>query len=184
MTALDRLLQAWRIRKAIPHIPRGARLLDIGAADASLFRAIPHLREYVGVEPNLLADCQLAANARLVRGFFPDCDLGDEQFDCITMLAVLEHIPLKKQPELAKECARRLKRNGRLIATVPSRRVDPILTILSRIRLIHGIALEQHYGYDVNAAPQLIASAGFRLVKHAHFQVGLNNLFVFVRDGD
>ena len=53
MTPLDRLIQRIRIRKALPHIPRGGRLLDVGCADGSLIRAAAgRVRDAVGIDPD------------------------------------------------------------------------------------------------------------------------------------
>lgn len=182
MTTLDRFIQSWRIRKAKPYIHPGSRLLDIGASDAPLLRKVPHVGAYIGVDPDLPGDRQLAPNARLIKGFFPECLSGEEQFDCITMLAVLEHIPTSQQGKMASDCAAHLKPGGYLVVTAPSPLVDRILAVLKWLRLIDGMALEEHYGYDVKATPRLFCSAGFRMVRNRRFQLGLNNLFVFVRE--
>jgi len=182
MTPLDRFIQSWRIRKAKPYIQPGSRLLDIGASDAPLFKSVSHVGTYVGVDPDLGTGRQLAPNARLVKGFFPDCIQGEAPFDCITMLAVLEHIPLEMQPKMAADCAAYLKSGGYLVVTAPSPFVDRILAVLKTLRLIHGMALEEHYGYDVNATPQLFSTAGFQLIRKSRFQLGLNNLFIFTKE--
>jgi hypothetical protein len=66
-----------------------------------------------------------------------------------------------------------------LIITVPSPRVDDILKVMKAVRLIDGMSLEQHYGYDITQTPALFCSAGFTLLKAKKFQFGLNNLFAF-----
>ncbi|HEY3097315.1 MAG TPA: methyltransferase domain-containing protein, partial [Methylomirabilota bacterium] len=71
MTPLDRLIQRLRIRKALPYIPAGGRLLDIGCADGALMRAAgDRVHDAVGIDPD-------APEGRgLVRGSFPQ-DLRD-----------------------------------------------------------------------------------------------------------
>jgi 2-polyprenyl-3-methyl-5-hydroxy-6-metoxy-1,4-benzoquinol methylase len=181
MKIVDRLLQSWRIRKAGKYIAPGARMLDIGAADGPLFRQITHVGSYVGIDPDLPADRQLALNARLTKGLFPECIKGEQPFYCITMLAVLEHIPSTQQPKLAVDCATHLRPGGYLVITAPSPAVDWILSVLKWLRVIDGMSLEEHYGFDVRRTPELFRSAGFQLLHNARFQLGLNNLFVFVR---
>src|SRR5262249_5180958 len=100
-------------------------------------------------------------------------------FDAITMLAVMEHIPLDQQAPLAQGCFRYLRPGGRLILTVPSALVDPILNVLRALRLIHGMSLEEHYGFDASQTPAIFRAAGLELVTARKFQLGLNNLFVF-----
>jgi hypothetical protein len=115
----------------------------------------------------------------LIAGRFPE-DLPDPRpFDAITMLAVLEHVKPEQQSQLAKHCARFLKPEGCLIITVPSPKVDRILSLLKLLRLINGMSLEQHYGFDASQTPSIFAVDGLTLVKSAKFQLGLNNLFVF-----
>lgn len=118
--------------------------------------------------------------ARLFPGSFPDdlpADVGT--FDAITMLAVLEHIPLERQAALAESCRRFLRDRGRLVISVPSALVDPILDGLKGLRLIDGMSLEEHFGFEVDSTPRIFGQ--FHLLKRERFQLGLNNLFVFER---
>jgi len=100
------------------------------------------------------------------------------------MLAVLEHFPPAQYGELRRGCVKFLKPGGRLIITVPSPAVDHILSMLKFLRLIDGMSLEEHHGYDVNQTPAIFPAEDFRLLKRATFQLGLNNLFVFERIED
>jgi 2-polyprenyl-3-methyl-5-hydroxy-6-metoxy-1,4-benzoquinol methylase len=179
MKAIDRLLQRWRISKARPYVPPGARLLDIGCADGELFRRIANVVEGIGLDPDLPEQMPPLANAVLLRGLFPEALPDRRPFDVITLLAVLEHVPPQAQPSLALECARHLKPGGHLIITVPSPFVDHILAVLRFLRLIHGMALEQHYGYDPRQTATLFAVGGLALICARRFQLGLNHLFVF-----
>jgi len=179
MKAIDRLLQRWRISKVKPYVAPGSRLLDIGCADGELFRRISSVGEGVGVDPDLATRTAPLPNAVLVKGLFPR-DLPDHRpFDVITLLAVIEHVPPEAQRALALECADHLKPGGHLVVTVPSPFVDYILAALKWLRLIHGMALEQHYGYDPGQTATLFAVGGLELIRARRFQLGLNNLFVF-----
>lgn len=179
MKPLDRLLQRWRIVKAAPYIPVGARVLDIGCADGALFRRLrSRIREGVGVDPGLSVAYE-EGPYRLIAGRFPDDVPAAEPFDIITMLAVVEHIPLEQLPRVAQRCSALLKSGGRLILTVPSPLVDHLLEILKRLHLLDGMELEEHTGFDVRQTPSLFSTAGLRLVMAKPFQLGLNHLFVF-----
>jgi SAM-dependent methyltransferase len=184
MNALDRWIQAWRIRQAIRFVPPAARVLDVGCDDGALFRALgPRLREGVGLDPAL--DRDVAADGyRLFAGSFP-ADAPDEPgaFDAVTMLAVLEHVPTDEQDAVAAGAYRLLRPGGRFILTVPSPAVDTLLDVLIKLRLLHGMEAEQHYGFTPGAVEPLGAAAGFRLVRHSTFQARLNHLFVFERPG-
>jgi ubiquinone/menaquinone biosynthesis C-methylase UbiE len=176
MTKLDVLIQRQRIKKIKPFIHPGAAVLDIGCGDGALFKQISHIAG-VGIDPTLPSSLDLP-NAKLVSGKFPDdVPQRSEKFDCVTMLAVLEHLPPSVQSELGESCYRVLKPKGKVIVTVPSRRTDVVLAALKRLRLIHGMSLEEHYGYDVKETPRLFPS--FKLISRKTFQLGFNNLFVF-----
>ncbi len=182
MTVLDRVLQRWRIRKALPFIPAGARLLDIGSSDGTLFHiARSRIGGGLGIDPTLKSSQQMGA-VQLIGGFFPNDMPAVEPFDVITMLAVLEHFPQSQYGQLKTGCAQYLKPGGHIVITVPSPTVDLILTWLKRLRLIHGMSLEEHHGYEVEQTGKIFAPSEFQLVRHEKFQLGLNNLFVFQRN--
>lgn len=177
MTWLDNSIQRWRIRVAGSSIPANGRVLDIGTSDGALFRTLKRIGDGIGIDPETTP--QSFGKIQLVRGFFPQ-DLPDQRpFDAITLLAVLEHIPPESQRALARNCSLHLRPGGRLITTVPSPSTDHLLTALKRLKLIHGMSLEQHYGYDAKQTPNIFGAAGFQLICYRKFQIGFNNLFVF-----
>ena len=184
MKSVDRLLQWWRNAKARPYIACGARVLDVGCGDGALFRQLkPLIGEGVGIDPTLRRSVD-REDYRLIAGWFPD-DLPDERpFDVITMLAVLEHVPPARQPRLAQACRRLLKEGGYLVITVPAPSADHVLRLLQWMRLIDGMSLEQHYGFDPKTAPAIFCAEGLALVKFEKFQLGFNNLLVFKRTAE
>ena len=112
-------------------------------------------------------------------GSFPKEVEGEAPFDVITLLAVLEHIPEAHQSRFAEQIAGHLAKGGHLVITVPSPRVDAILDRMRALKLIDGMALEQHYGFHADSTPDLFRAAGLQLTTWKRFQLGLNNLFVF-----
>lgn len=179
MKALDRILQRWRIAKVRPFIPENARVLDIGCGDGALFRFCERkIRAGIGIDPTLEVSTQ-HSRFQLIAGKFPEDLPAGEPFDVITLLAVLEHVPAAKKPTLAAHCAGLLAPGGRVLLTVPSPRVDVILAWLRRWRLIDGMSLEEHHGFDPRGTPVIFERAGFKLQTWRTFQLGLNNLFVF-----
>jgi 2-polyprenyl-3-methyl-5-hydroxy-6-metoxy-1,4-benzoquinol methylase len=181
MTWLDHFLQSWRITKAARQIPDGARVLDIGSADGALFQQLDQrIAGGLGIDPTLKASTSRGA-IPLIAGFFPADMPPTDPFDVITMLAVLEHFPEAEYVALRDACRRFLKVGGRLVVTVPSPVVDNILKILKKLRLIDGMSLEEHHGYEVQKTAGVFSAPMFRMLTHKTFQFGLNNLFVFER---
>ena len=182
MTGLDRFIQRLRIREAARYLRPGMRVLDIGCADGALADQVPGL-DYVGLDPALppsLATHGLTGvGRRLVRGHFPDDVPAGPPFDAITLLAVLEHLDDGEQARLARGCADKLRPGGLLIVTVPAPIVDRILDVLMFLRLVDGMATEEHHGFDVARTPSVFGQAGLVCTVQRRFELGLNHLFVF-----
>ena len=181
MKALDRVLQRWRIAKAAPHIPRDARVLDVGCADGALFVQLgKRIAGGVGIDP-ALGTVLPREGVRYVRGTFPDDLDADERFDAVTMLAVFEHLADDAQAAAVSASGRALRPDGVLVMTVPEPRVDQLVHLLARFGLVAGMALHEHHGFEAARTPVIVGSGPFDLVRHERFQLGLNNLFVFRR---
>ena len=180
MKALDRYLRDVRIRKAGKFVQQGDVVVDVGCADGTMFERWRGVIEYGhGVDP-ILEGSEQHPGYTLHGGLFPQA-LPPVQCNLITMLAVLEHIPPVEQEKLAASCHELLEPGGRIVITVPSPRVDDILELLGKLRLIDGMSVEEHYGFDPTRVPEIFPAPGFRLLTSKRFQLGLNNLFVFER---
>jgi Methyltransferase domain len=180
LRSLDRYLRDVRIAKARPFVKQGDVVVDVGCADGAMFeRWSATISHGYGIDPTLTERSE-GPNYGLHPGAFPD-DLPAVRCDVITMLAVLEHVPLAAQPSLADACHEMLNPGGRVVITVPSPRVDDILAVLTRFRLVDGMSLEEHYGFEPGRTEAVFAAPRFRLARRRRFQLGLNNLFVFER---
>ena len=158
-------------------IPRGARVLDVGCHRGEFLRGLGrHIGSGVGLDP--LAPDLSGPRWTLLRDRFPSSvPIPSDSFDVVVMLATLEHI-LNKD-ELVQECFRVLRPGSRVVITVPSLLVDPIVFFLTRIGLTDGMSLEEHHGFDPLETQRLFIRHGFQLVRWREFQFGLNHLFVF-----
>ncbi|PWI31333.1 hypothetical protein DI383_01290 [Flavobacteriaceae bacterium LYZ1037] len=180
MKFLDRFLRDWRIQKCMPFVRTNDKVLDIGCFDGHLFEKLKFksIQNSIGLDP-LLTEIIEKDNYTLIPGVFPDNLPANKKFNCIIMLAVIEHIPRETQKQINEDFYKVLEKEGRVIITVPSPFVDHILWILAKLRLIDGMSLDEHYGFKIEELPQLFESHKYKLVKQKKFQLGLNNLFVF-----
>jgi SAM-dependent methyltransferase len=130
----------------------------------------------LGIDP--LAKPHKGSNYQILTSFFTDpAPFPDASFDSIVLLATLEHI--REKAPLARECFRLLRPGGRVIITVPSPAVDHIVHFLCRLRLLDGMSLDEHHGFDPGATAGVFGQCGFTLEFSRKFQFGLNHLFVF-----
>lgn len=161
---------------------QGDVVVDVGCADGVMFERWAGLIAYgYGVDP-ILEGTREQPGYALYPGFFPEA-LPPIKCDVITMLAVLEHVPPDRQTDLPPACHQILNPGGRIAITVPSPRVDDILRMLIPLRLVDGMSVHEHYGFDAENTVQIFAGPLFRLIHRRTFQMGLNNLFVFERTG-
>jgi SAM-dependent methyltransferase len=186
VTWVDRYGRRLRLEHARPFIERGARVLDIGCGDGTLFQEFDDLiATGVGIDPD--APPTTGSRFVFVRGVYPD-DMHDDgsSFDALVGLAVLEHLTSSQQAAMASACFRDLRPGGRLILTVPSAAVDPILHVIRRVGLgdRKTMHLHEHHGFKVSETPQIFERVGFILITRRHFELRLNNLFVFTKPGD
>ena len=145
-----------------------------------MLKAANKISKGIGIDP-LCDSGFITGKIELIKGIFPSSFKKPYKFNCITALAVLEHIPADKQGEFFDVCYSLLLANGKLIITVPDAEVDDILQLLKKLRFVNGMNLEQHHKFDSNKTPELAAAAGFKMLLHKHFELRLNNLYVFVK---
>jgi SAM-dependent methyltransferase len=181
MKAFDRWLQTFRFRKASRWIPLGSNVLDVGTSDGALFVHLPDRAVTgIGIDPVLVGESP-RPGVELRLGGFPAAVAHDQAFDAVLMLAVVEHVQPEELRRWAKAVPVLLKPGGRLIVTTPSPKVDHILHLLIRLRVIDGIGAHEHYGFEPKWVPEIFSSDDLVLVHRKRFQFGLNNLFVFER---
>ncbi len=179
MKKIDYLLQGERIRQAKKFIV-GDSLLDIGCHFGELFESILKKRAISGDGIDGVLSKQIEKkNYTLFSGYFPQDFLLKKKYDTITLLAVLEHIPINELEEYPNLLSNYLNPKGRVIITIPSKNVDYILNILLFFRLIHGMDLEHHQDFERSLIKDIFKKNGFILLKEKRFEFGLNILYVF-----
>lgn len=154
------------------------RVLDIGCGQGELFNRIKKIESYVGLDPDL---DKAVDNDKfhLIPGKFPQDFKSNQKFDVIIMLAVLEHLPSSIWEELYNTCKVILEPGGLIIVTVPDPKIDHILSFLLKLKLIDGMKLEEHHGFQPSDTLKIFKPDHFRLKAYKQFQLGLNNLYVF-----
>jgi SAM-dependent methyltransferase len=181
---LDRFLRSWRIRQVRPYIRPGCSVLDVGCHDGALFSALSdRISRGVGLDP-MLESSGARDRFRFIADTFPSDLIGDERFDVITLLAVLEHVEPTELPRWRDACERFLAPEGLVIATVPSPAVDDVLDVLRRFGLVAGMSVDEHHGFDPSGVPSLFSSDSMGLIVRRRFELGMNNLYVFKKTDD
>lgn len=178
MKKMDTFLQEWRYRVVAPYICSGMRVLDVGCFDGSMFAWFADKKiQGLGIDSNVIRNLSLSPHIELVEGRFPEDLPSGQQYDAITMLAVIEHVPADDMVSWVNACSELLVSGGLVLITAPSPFVDKILDVLVFLKIADGMALEEHHGFDPSEIPTVFGEQ-FELVSHKRFQCGLNNLFV------
>ena len=182
---LTRRVGEARLAAALPHVPEGGRVLDVGCGLTDLPGRIP---DYMGADRN--ADVLAAQKRRFPEKDFFEWDIGRgaapaalvarAPFEGILHLAVLEHVP-----EPAAVLARLtplLSPSGRLVATTPHPSGRWPLEAGAALGLLSSHAHDEHERLlgeaDLGDAGR---GAGLALIVYRRFLFGMNQLAVFSR---
>jgi len=107
----------------------------------------------------------------------------DESFDTVTMLAVINHIVQRKQ--VLDECYRVLKKNGRILMTIPYPLVSFLrhkLAIWDKDQTVRGMSEGEVYGFSESEISHMLQSSKFDFMGHKKFALGLNHLYIGVKN--
>ena len=183
MKPLDKFLQRRRTRMALAACPPNAgKILDIGCGeDAWLLQNINAPTRH-GIDP-LLTSAKNRNGIELFPESFPENIESLRRrgpYDAIFALAVFEHLSEAQLAAARQGLPDLLTDGGRLVITLPDPLVDHILEWLKALRLIDGMELHQHHGFQPKEI-LLLNSERLVLSRHRKFQLGLNNLFVFTK---
>jgi len=182
---LTRRVGAVRLAAALPHVPAGARVLDVGCGLTDLPGRWP---EYVGCDRN--PDVLSAQREKFPKRDFFEWDIGRgaapaalqarAPFEGILLLAVLEHVA--DPSAILSRLFPLLSPGGRVIVTTPHPIGRLALEAGAALGLLSSHAHEEHEHLlsrkDLEAAGR---AAGLPLVSYRRFLLGMNQLAVFSR---
>jgi len=166
---VGRKLEQQRINAVWPYL--NGYILDIGCGMNNLVR---HYGNGVGV------DVYDWGNVDLVVENTAQLPFNDAQFNTVTILAALNHIPNRN--EVLLECHRVLTDDGLLILTM----IPPVIsTFWHKIRKPwdvdqneRGMKDKEVYGFTCKQMIEIITGGGFRLKSRKRFMCGINSIYV------
>jgi len=145
---LDKLLRKYRINLVLSYVTPDINICDLGCgANPALLKHLSNIAagKLVGID-------RLVPNSAYTKIELRASDLNQmplpihaEEFDLITMLAVLEH--LNNYHDVIGECSRGLKSGGKLILTTPSPMSKPLLEFLANLGIISYVGVYDHKKY-------------------------------------
>lgn len=183
-TAFDRFVAWCRFRVAAPHIRPGSRVCDLGCGSGAPFLDYVADRLDLGVGIDEYAGRTTNEKVRIFSGDITSAlPLSSEQFDHVTMLAVLEH--LQQPKSVLAEAHRILRPCGSLVLTWPSALVDPLLGVVIRLGMVdQGMHTEQHQPrIPLESLVDMLRHIGFGRIETGTFELGLNNWLVAHKPG-
>lgn len=133
------------------------------------------VKKYIGIDrdvPSLKID-----NIHLIQSTAENMlmHVEEKSVDLIIALAVIEHI--KNPREFIQICNKILKENGHILITTPAPYADPILKLISKLRIINGDEIEEHNIYFTpHSLSKLLESEGFVVISARRFLFGLNGV--------
>lgn len=177
---VDFFIQKLRMGIIERYVEKDCYLLDIGCGYYP--RNIVGLKNKVGKAVGIDREPPPRSPAKNIRLMKYDINkklpFKGGTFDCITMLAVLEHLSHPK--EIVKECRRVLKKGGKLIVTVPSNYSKPVLETLAYLRIISREEISGHLNYfNIKELNMMQKRAGLKMIKSRYYNLHMNILLVY-----
>jgi ubiquinone/menaquinone biosynthesis C-methylase UbiE len=176
---IDKLLYRWRSSKAQPYIKSEIIVVDLGCGTNATFLKKIESKIKAGFGFDLNTD-PTSSSAKIK---VQSCDLNrpidfpDHLTDIVVSFATLEH--LHDYQTYITEMSRILRPEGIAILTTPATIADPILKILSFLRLIDSREIKDHKKYFTkNELEELFRKAGFQNIEVKSFQLGFNQLVI------
>jgi len=177
---IDFFIQKRRIAEIEKYVPRDSCLLDIGCGyyPQNLVSLETKIRKGVGIDRDIPEKSPSGKISFVKYDIERTLPFPGGEFDCITVLAVLEHLEYPR--EIIGECRRILKPGGRIIVTVPSNYSKPLLLVLAGLNLISREEVYSHRHYFSKKELKKLLSDAHFIEKSARFyNLFMNILLVF-----
>ncbi len=174
LTLFEPLFQELRIRRILPHLPRGGVFVDVGCDQPQVLidRVSEEMKTCIGLD--IIVEPHTYKNVKILHQDLKEkIELPSNSADAMTLLAVLEH--MKHPNEIVGECFRILKPGGVLLVTVPSPASKPILDLFAIFGLVRREMIEQHENYfTTERLRALMEETGFSQITVDLFELGCN----------
>jgi SAM-dependent methyltransferase len=174
-------LRTQRANLLIPADMRAGRILDIGCGSFPYFLAHTAFKEKFAVDqlpmPKETATKNQIEFFTLNLNQEPHLPFGDDYFNAVTLLAVVEHLNPDSMALLFKESRRVLKPGGMVILTTPAAWSDGILKFMARINLVSAEEIHEHaFAYTLPLLGWHFGQAGFQMtrIRFGYFEFMLN----------
>lgn len=173
--------RAQKAESLIKSSQRKGRVLDIGCGSFPHFLASTNFKEKFGLDSSVKEDNFNGSEIKIIKMNAGKKEMPFDKgfFECVTMLAVFEHIKTEDLSFVLKEIKRILSPKGSFIMTTPAPWSNNILWFLSRIGLISKVEIDDHkHALSPQNIENLLREAGFKKTKKGFFELGLNLWFL------
>lgn len=176
---LEPILRKLRTEKIKKFIPKSSTVVDVGCGREAYFlnSISSSIKEGIGIDQS--TENKKTGNLTFMRlPIARKIPLPDKTADCITMMAVLEHLDHPR--EILEESLRILKEGGILLMTSPTPVSKPILNLFAlRLNLLSKRQIDEHKSYFWGSElRKLLLEIGFRKVENKYFELFFNNLII------
>lgn len=170
--------RAAQIDRQIPHILRNGSILDIGSGSYPFFLRSIDFKEKTGLDKSIDASTvegikqipfELKTGEKL--------QFEDGYFNVVSLLAVIEHLNSGLSEWTLKEAYRVLSPGGILLITVPPKRVDGLLRLMAKLKLVSAEEINEHQQmFDPEELKRQLKLAGFtdEHINIRYWMFGLN----------